>query len=117
VGFVPGEQVSGQILSDAVNLPAQTANGQGVVVFQWTAPVGFQPGTHQIVMTAPSGTVTQTFTVSGTATTNTANGGSGASVSTGGTADHSALISIAVLLLAAATVAGVLRRRTVTNAK
>jgi len=112
-GFVPGESVTAQISSDAVNLSPQTADSTGMVTFLWTAPADFQPGTHQIAMTAASGTITQTFTISTGASASTvpvANAGSGVVAPTGGTTAYLPILPIAVFLLVGTGLAGLLRR-------
>ncbi|MCL2482371.1 MAG: Ig-like domain-containing protein [Propionibacteriaceae bacterium] len=63
-GFAPGEMVSAQIHSTTIDLPAQKADTQGSVTFTWTAPADFDGGSHEIVLTAASGSnASYTFTV------------------------------------------------------
>lgn len=118
LGFVPGEQVSAYISSDVVGLDPQVADATGMVTFQWTAPAIFVPGEHEIVMTATSGSITQTFVVSASASASTGTpsaivGSAGAVVPTGGTASpYHSLLPIAVFLLVAFFVVASLRRTT-----
>ena len=74
-GFVPGEEVSAQIRSTVIDLPPTAADAHGTVVFTWTAPASFPAGPHQIHMTAPSGTVSGSFTVPETFTPKAPTGG------------------------------------------
>jgi len=107
-GFVPGEQVGAQIHSEAIDLQPAIADPAGQVSFQWSVPEGFSTGAHQIVFTAASGTVTQTFTVPATGDLTTV------TAPTGGTTTTDPIWLALALLLAAAGVTllrPVLRRK------
>jgi len=94
-GFDPGEQVLAQVKSDTVNLPVQVADPSGTVTFIWTVPDGFPAGTHQILMTAASGTASAEFTVPSSSS-------GGTNAPTGGTSANTlSLLALAALFMLA----------------
>ncbi len=63
-GFVPGELVTGTVFSDPMDLGAKNADPAGTVIFTFSVR-GLAPGKHRVVLSAPSGSATATFTVTG----------------------------------------------------
>ncbi|MGC5169034.1 invasin domain 3-containing protein [Microbacterium sp. DT81.1] len=114
-GFLPGEQVSGVLQSDPVDVGTKTADDDGDVSYAIVLPADLTPGTHTVTLTgAQSGPAVGTFQVVGAppAPAGGTGSGSGALPATG--AEPAVPASIALLLLLAGVVlvtAARLRRR------
>ncbi|MGO2683488.1 MAG: hypothetical protein ACTIAA_04635, partial [Microbacterium sp.] len=104
-GFEPGEVVTGVMNSDPVELGTQTANADGTVTFTWTIPAGTDLGDHTVTLTgADSGSVSIDFKVvaKGLAVTGSESGPA---------------IPLALMLIAAGTLAVVGSRRMIKKAQ
>ncbi|WP_276967894.1 LPXTG cell wall anchor domain-containing protein [Desertimonas flava] len=67
-GFLPGEQVTGVLNSDPIQLGTQVADAAGDVRFTVAVPTTFPAGAHTVTLTgAQSGTAALAITVSATA--------------------------------------------------
>lgn len=88
-GFEDGEQITGVMNSDPVDLGTQTASADGEVEFTWTIPQGIDPGTHTVTLTgAASGEASARFVVVADEDGDS-DGGTGDGDSDGGSGDGS----------------------------
>ncbi|TFB15537.1 hypothetical protein E3V93_02355 [Microbacterium sp. 3H14] len=103
LGFLPGESIVATLESTPIDLGRFTASVGGDIAFEFTVPLGIEPGTHSVILVGEdSGAVRATFEVRPPAA-----GGGGALPTTGGTAVQPLLpLGVVLLLVGLLLVAG-----------